>query len=188
MAMKNCRECKTVISSDAVTCPSCGKRSPHGMSTGRKILWGSIGGVLLIGAIGSSSSHTTSGAAVSSSSSSSSSSRAAPPAAPAGPDLVVDAEQLWADYDANEVAADNTYKGKLLQVTGTIASIDKDFMGDMIVNLKSRNQFSHTMATLQSSEASKAASLAKGARITVLCKGRGRTIDSPSLAHCVIAP
>lgn len=185
MAMKNCRECKTVISSDAVTCPSCGKRSPHGMSTGRKILWGSAAGILLIGAIGSSSSHRTSGAAASSSSSSSSSSDEASPAAPA---VTVDAEKLWADYDANEVAADNTYKGKTLQVTGTIASIDKNFMNDMIIHLKAHDAFSTTMAELKSSEAGKAASLAKGARITVVCRGTGRTIGSPTLDRCVIAP
>lgn len=35
MALKQCRECGKQISSDAKTCPSCGKRNPHGqLSTG----------------------------------------------------------------------------------------------------------------------------------------------------------
>lgn len=38
--------------------------------------------------------------------------------------VFVSASQLSNDYQANEVAADNKHKGKLL-VTGTVASIDK---------------------------------------------------------------
>ena len=32
-------------------------------------------------------------------------------------------------YQANEIAADNDYKGKRILVSGTISAIDKDFVG-----------------------------------------------------------
>jgi hypothetical protein len=96
----------------------------------------------------------------------------------------VDAVKLWKDYDANEVAADGIYKGKILQVTGTVASIDKDFLDDIVLHLKSPNQFENTMATLKKSETSKAAALSKGSKVTLLCKGKGRILGSPTLDDC----
>jgi len=48
----------------------------------------------------------------------------------------VTAGQLLDDYDANEVAADMKYKGKLIAVTGSIYSINvNDFTGEPYVNL-----------------------------------------------------
>jgi PKD repeat protein len=51
-------------------------------------------------------------------------------------DYRVTAGQLLDDYDANEVAADMKYKGKLIAVTGSIYSINvNDFTGEPYVNL-----------------------------------------------------
>lgn len=101
--------------------------------------------------------------------------------------MTVDAVKLWKDYDANEVAADGVYKGKILQVTGTVASIDKNIMGDIVLHLKSPNEFMNTMATLKKTETSKAAALNKGAKVTLLCKGKGRLLGSPALGDCTIS-
>src|SRR5215475_2126109 len=40
--------------------------------------------------------------------------------------IEVTAKQYDADYDANEVSADNKYKGKKIKITGRIESIEKD--------------------------------------------------------------
>jgi hypothetical protein len=51
MALKACQECKKEISSDATTCPLCGKKAPHGtskiVSVGGGFLSLVFGGVLL---------------------------------------------------------------------------------------------------------------------------------------------
>jgi hypothetical protein len=51
--------------------------------------------------------------------------------ADAQPELSVGADQLVNDYNANEVAADEKYKGKVIEVSGRIDSIGKD-IGDSI--------------------------------------------------------
>lgn len=196
MALKQCKECKKEISTDANPCPHCGKKNPHGMPKWLKYSAGILGALIIIGAIAPASKKN--GQVNSDASPSDTSPRpavAAPteapvahrdpaPPTPKGPDLTVDAVKLWKDYDANEVAADGIYKGKILQVTGTVASIDKDFMDDIVLHLKSPNQFENTMATLKKSEMSKAAALSKGSQVTLLCKGKGRLLGSPALDDC----
>jgi len=195
MALKQCKECKKEISTDANPCPHCGKKNPHGMPKWLKYGGGALGALIIISAITSSSktkervnSNSPAGAAVAAPAAA----HAAPEAKSAAPeakspDLAVDAVKLWKDYDANEVAADGTYKGKILQVTGIVASIDKDFMDDIVLHLKSPNEFMNTMATLEKSEASKAAALNKGAKVTVVCKGKGRIMGSPALGSCTLS-
>jgi hypothetical protein len=47
------------------------------------------------------------------------------------------AVQLYAQYEANEVEADNKYKGKVLAVTGVAGDIGKDIMDEAYVLLSS---------------------------------------------------
>lgn len=109
------------------------------------------------------------------------------PAAPSrSPSLTVTATQLYNDYHANEVAADEKYKGKTLRVTGSVASIDKDFMGNILLRLVTPNEFSQVMATLQDTEKGKAGRLAKGNGVRLVCEGQGMVIGSPSLDDCAI--
>lgn len=44
--------------------------------------------------------------------------------------ISVSATKLMSDYKANEVAADNSYKGKILEVTGVIDKIGKEVITD----------------------------------------------------------
>jgi hypothetical protein len=190
MALKQCKECKKEISSDANPCPNCGKKNPHGMPKWLKYSGGAAVVLAIIGAAAAPS-KTKDNAGASTRPAAVAPAAAAPsaPTAPAAPtakapDVTVDAIKLWRDYDANEVAADGAYKGKLLQVTGTVASIDKDILGDIVVHLRSPNEFMNTRATLEKSETSKAAALNKGAHVTLQCTGKGRIVGSPSLDDC----
>jgi hypothetical protein len=101
-----------------------------------------------------------------------------------GPPVVVTAAALWTAYDANEVAADELYKGKRLQVTGKLKSIDKDLMGDVVLMLEAPNEFSTVHAGLDDADEGKAAKLTKGSEITVTCEGGGMVIGSPILRDC----
>jgi putative nucleic acid binding protein len=107
-------------------------------------------------------------------------------AAAAAAAIQVTNDTLWREYDANEVAADNKYKGKVLAVSGTVASIDKDFMDNIVVHLLSPNEFMNTSATMQKSEAGQAAALSKGQHVKVVCEGNGRVVGSPVLKDCVL--
>lgn len=51
------------------------------------------------------------------------------------PEVEVSAAQLVADYRANEVKADVTYKGKVVAVKGQVAQVKKDLGGHPVVVL-----------------------------------------------------
>ena len=57
------------------------------------------------------------------------------------PAIEVSAGQLYADYEANGVAADEKYKGKVLRVTGKVNTIDRDIMDKIYVTLKGDKYF-----------------------------------------------
>jgi TonB family protein len=102
--------------------------------------------------------------------------------------ISVSAPKLWADYQANEVAADNVYKGRELIVEGQVASINKDVVDDAYVLLSTYNEFESVHAELNSQYEPQAASLQIGQIITVRCEGGGMILASPFLKDCSIQP
>lgn len=102
------------------------------------------------------------------------------------PPIQVSASKLFIDYQANEVAADNIYKGKRLAVRGTVQSINKDITDDIYLVLATPNEFMGIHANVNSEEASKAAALSKGTHLTVVCQGQGMILGSPMLGDCSI--
>lgn len=98
----------------------------------------------------------------------------------------VPAATLFKAYEANEVAADDSYKGKQLAVAGTVAAISKDFTDAVYVELDTGNQFASIHA--RDLDPAVAAGLSKGQRITVVCEGAGLVLGSPMLSNCVIRP
>lgn len=59
-----------------------------------------------------------------------------------GPVIEVAADELFKAYQANEVAADEKYKGKVLVVSGIIENIGKDIMDTPYVSLKAGGEYS----------------------------------------------
>lgn len=51
-------------------------------------------------------------------------------------DIEITANELYSAYNANEVAADEKYKGKKIAVTGVISDIRKDFAGNAKISLE----------------------------------------------------
>jgi hypothetical protein len=98
----------------------------------------------------------------------------------------VSAADLYKDYKANEVSADDKYKGKTLKMSGTITSINKGIGDSMYLVYSTSNQFEGVQAHLAASQKSKAAGLSKGASVTVECIGDGMIIGSPMLKDCTI--
>lgn len=50
-------------------------------------------------------------------------------------DVVVGADNYAKEYDDNEIAADQKFKGKKLLITGKIESINKDIAGNGYLSL-----------------------------------------------------
>lgn len=181
MALKACKECRKEISTDANPCPHCGKKSPHGTSPVVKLALGSLGFVLLLGMCGGRDKSE------GSSSTSSSIAQAEEQPALAVPPIEITARELERAYDANEVAADNAYKGRVLAVSGNVSSIDKGIFDEVIVRLATPNQFNNVHASMNKTQAGAAARLSKGVRVVVLCQGSGMIIGSPTLKDCFFA-
>lgn len=98
----------------------------------------------------------------------------------------VTAGYLLNRYQANEVAADATYRGRRLRVTGTVHSIDKDFLDNAILQLETSDEFAPVRATLHPSHTSRAAALSRGAHVRLYCEGKGMILGSPMLDGCLI--
>ncbi len=92
--------------------------------------------------------------------------------------IEVSANKLVADYEANEVSADDKYKGRLVRVTGIVENIGIDIMDNPYVQLKSRGLL---QCTLEND--SGLASLRKGEKVVVVGRVSGKLLGV-SLVGC----
>ena len=95
--------------------------------------------------------------------------------------LSVSASQLSADYIANEIKADNIYKGRALIVTGTIQEITRGITGNIYVVLTGSNRMRTVFCYFDNEE--KAAGLKKGQEVSFkgICEG---LMMSVIVNHC----
>jgi uncharacterized protein len=108
------------------------------------------------------------------------------PGWPSEQPMPVSAATLYDDYEANEVAADNKYRGHLLMINGSVDRIAKDLMDRTYVALKVDGHFFGVNAYLAPSYLPTAASLSKGQMVTVVCVGDAKVI-TPGVKNCAIA-
>jgi hypothetical protein len=114
---------------------------------------------------------------------------AAPPAVHEAPPLEariieVSAKQLYADYDANEVSADDKYKGKTLRVSGMIETIGKDILGAPFVEFTTRYGLG-VQCMFDDSDKPALAAPKKGQKLVALGTGDGK-LGNVILRRCVI--
>lgn len=122
MAEKKCSHCASVIPQEAKICPHCRKKL--GWTLPAKIFLV----LIIIGVIGSFMAKNR---------------QPTPDKIPAQKAVIsITAEQLYKEYEDNEIAADMKYKNKLLQITGTIRVIRKTFGDAPHLNLAT-GHFSH---------------------------------------------
>lgn len=88
----------------------------------------------------------------------------------------VTVQQLAADYEANEIAADQKYKDKPVVVTGTVTDISKDVMGDIYVVMTDGDEMSMigVQCFFSDDHTADAAKLTKGQKATIkgMCDGK----------------
>ena len=96
--------------------------------------------------------------------------------------IQVTSRELAAAYEANEVAAQQSYGGRPLLVTGRVEGITLDFMDNPVVQLPGVNQFLSVQATLNDEKA--AAALSQGQEVRLLCQEISEVISAPMLDDC----
>lgn len=163
-----CKGCGDQVSAAAKACPKCGQPVKRGIGIG-KILGIVVIALIVVGAVGSASKKEKQRQEV---------------ATPTAPPVNVSANTLASDYKANEVSADELYRGKVLRVSGVVDSIKKDITGDPYVVIKTDNQFMGVHANFES--AGGLAGLAPGKQIAVRCIGDNVIMGSPMLKDCVL--
>ncbi len=100
--------------------------------------------------------------------------------------VCVTAEQLCDDYDANEVAADYQYKGKILEVAGKVGSIES-FLDETYLTLDC-GWFSYVWCYFDKADEDKMMHVVEGDYVKIRGEGAGEAIldllDQPKLEHC----
>ena len=87
------------------------------------------------------------------------------------PSVTISASKLYKEYNENEIAADEKYKGKIIEVTGVIRDIGNDIMDNAYITLVGNEYFGDIQCYFK--EKSVVAKLSKGKRITIIgsCSG-----------------
>ncbi len=112
------------------------------------------------------------------------------PVAPAKliPQATVTSANLAKEYSENEVAADEKYKGKIIEISGKVYNIDNGiFDNEMIVKLTDgQYDFNGPMCYMKESEKAKVLVFKKGQQVTLIGTGNSATIGSPMLKDCIV--
>lgn len=102
--------------------------------------------------------------------------------------IAVEAAQLLEEFEANEAAGDQTYAGRILEVTGTVRGVDTELIDDTkyIVQLDDGSEFSFTSVNCTDVPTDQAVAAVAGSTVTI----RGMFEDGGSLGvnlmDCVV--
>ncbi|MCL2831441.1 MAG: hypothetical protein FWD77_12015 [Betaproteobacteria bacterium] len=91
--------------------------------------------------------------------------------------IIVSAVDLLKAYDANEVAADSKFKGKIVEITGKVESIGKDITDDQYISIDAGDPIRSVQCYFQESASSELAQVSKGQRITIRGKVDGLAMN-----------
>ena len=92
--------------------------------------------------------------------------------------IPVTAEEYYRAYKANEVTADDKYKGKAIQIRGIVRAIGKDLLDKPYVSLGAGDFGEVPVYNIEIEQARK---LAVGMEIDVTCFGNGMMLAIPNL-------
>ena len=87
-------------------------------------------------------------------------------------DIKVNVRNILSAYEMNEVNADNKYKNRLVEMTGFVDDIKKDFMGDLYITLGTGKRFEvpQVQAFFDASMNSQLSNFRKGGAVTIVCR------------------
>lgn len=102
------------------------------------------------------------------------------------PEVIVTSANISKEYSENEVSADVKYKGKLIEISGKVASVDNGtFDNEMIVRISDgKYDINNTWCYMKESEREKVLAFKKGQQVVLIGKGDSATLGSPVLKDC----
>ena len=192
--MVKCKVCGKEISKGA-KCPNCGKDSRCFVSR-HKVLT-VIGGLVIIGALGSvtggnsnnkiSDSKQTS-VSVEDSNKQTNVSTENSNKKQMEPELNISATELINAYKENEIKADKMYKGKIVEVNGIVDGINSGIDDKAIVILSDGDEFSfdNVQCCIDDENQDKACELKKGENVTIVGRADGEIAGTPFIKDCKI--
>lgn len=86
------------------------------------------------------------------------------------------AEELYDSYNANEITADDRFKGKQIVVSGSVESVGKDILGTMYVSFKVGSYVGTVQCMFDRSHGSELSKISKGEIVTISGKCAGKTL------------
>jgi hypothetical protein len=94
--------------------------------------------------------------------------------------------ELAKEYSANEVKTDEKYKNKLINISGNVNAISKDFTDSLVLELISDNPYLPANMSMEPSEKSKMMNLTKDEAVIVQCKKTSYIMNSPTGYNCIL--
>lgn len=177
-----CRLCGTEVSQNARGCPRCGLRPPRsGWSTMVLVL--GVLAIVVVSAVAGLAIYRHREAIIEWCRHGPEPD-AAPPPPPAPAPLEVTSDRLHLDYAANEVAADQRYRGRLLRVTGAVKAIRR-VLDSPYLDLWTTDEFYNVTAYFGMEWAGRLARVKVGDHVAVQCIGAGESMG-PRLRECIL--
>ena len=93
------------------------------------------------------------------------------------PAFTMTADQLYAEYAANQVAADQKYKDQVVSVSGPITDIGKDISDTAYVVIGGTDSLDGVQCFFSSGSESQVAAMSKGQSITVKGRVQGKVAN-----------
>lgn len=100
----------------------------------------------------------------------------------------VTTQELTKDYSHNKKLADDKYKGKIIELIGTIKKIEMGISDLPEVILETENTSNTKQPRLEfgDSQSNQTEKLEQGQEINVTCRGNGEVAGMPLLSECII--
>ena len=102
------------------------------------------------------------------------------------PPIIIAPEQLYSEYAANEVAADEKYKDKIVLLTGMVTEIAKDYSGGISITLLTSSYSSGIQCMFSDDHIKETAKLVKGQKISIKGKCEGLSVGAVMINGCSI--
>jgi hypothetical protein len=107
---------------------------------------------------------------------------------PTIPPVQVSATTLTADYVNNQFAADEEYKGKILDVSGTVSDIDRDIFGNPFIEFYTGQGMENALFTFSNNNAASLAKISVGEPLTIQATCKGKSGTAVDMEDCSIIP
>lgn len=95
------------------------------------------------------------------------------------------ADQLYSEYDANQVAADTKYKGKIVSISGSISDIGKDVTDTAFVIIGGTGMLNGAQCMFPKGQESLLGNLSKGQQVTAKGEVSGK-IGNVLVRNCTV--